>query len=223
MRVDRERRPTVVLLSGGLDSAANLALASERDEVILAVTADYGQRAAQSEIRAARDLSAHFGVAHRLIQLPFMSEVGRSALTGKQWEIPDLQSCDLDELSVTRQTASQVWVPNRNALLISAAGALAESLHATQLAVGFNREEAETFPDNTTEFLEAMTHAFRFSTSNHLRVMSYTDHMNKKEIVERLRELKSPFPFEKLWSCYREGPQPCLRCESCQRLQRALS
>ena len=50
------RERSVVLLSGGLDSAANLAFCRLRDEPILALTVNYGQRAASAEIRAAEAL-----------------------------------------------------------------------------------------------------------------------------------------------------------------------
>ena len=44
--VDLPHRPqTVVLLSGGLDSAANLALAHARGDRLAALTVNYGQRA----------------------------------------------------------------------------------------------------------------------------------------------------------------------------------
>ncbi len=43
----------IVLLSGGLDSAVNLKLAADETGVRLALTFDYGQRAAAREIAAA--------------------------------------------------------------------------------------------------------------------------------------------------------------------------
>jgi 7-cyano-7-deazaguanine synthase in queuosine biosynthesis len=50
------RRKSLILLSGGLDSSANLAFAVYFDEPVLALTIDYGQRAAIAEIAAAKKL-----------------------------------------------------------------------------------------------------------------------------------------------------------------------
>ena len=55
--------PAVVLLSGGLDSAVNLKQALDETGVALALTFDYGQRAAAREAAAAalmcRELDLH--------------------------------------------------------------------------------------------------------------------------------------------------------------------
>lgn len=215
------RKRSVVLLSGGLDSAANLALCHEQDLPILALTIQYGQRAYPKERDAAQALCRYYGVSHRLLDLNWIGELGGNSLTDAKRDLPDPES--LDDPQVTVESARQVWVPNRNGIFINAAAAIAESLEAEQVIVGFNREEAATFPDNTTEFIEKATAALVFSTSNGVRVHCYTDRMDKREIVVRLNKLSRPFPFESIWSCYRSGERPCEKCESCKRLTRALS
>ena len=214
---------TVVLLSGGLDSAANLALCFERDEPVLALTADYGQRAAQREIEAARDLAGHYGVRHETVDLRWLGALGGSSLTDSDRLIPELGQAELDALPRIRETARAVWVPNRNGVLIQLAAAYAEVLGVGRVLVGFNREEGATFPDNTQEFLDASTAALRFSTrEGAVAVHSYTTALDKREIVAQLRRLARPFPFEKVWSCYHGGPKACGKCESCQRFKRAV-
>ncbi|MCM2323242.1 MAG: 7-cyano-7-deazaguanine synthase QueC [Oligoflexia bacterium] len=217
------REASVVLLSGGLDSAANLALCVERDEPLLALTARYGQRAAESEARAARALCAYYGVRHELIELPWLGSLGGSALTDGAQGVPVLVRAELDEPQVTRASAKAVWVPNRNGVLVNAAAAFAERHGARRVVVGFNREEAVTFPDNSEEFLARASEAFRLSTATRVELFSYTVRMDKREIVETLKRLSRPFPFGELWSCYFGGEKPCGRCESCQRLERALA
>ncbi len=49
---------SIVLLSGGLDSAVNLFAASQETAVSLALTFNYGQKAAEKEIECARLLCA---------------------------------------------------------------------------------------------------------------------------------------------------------------------
>lgn len=213
---------SVVLLSGGLDSAANLAFAVERDEVALAVTADYGQRAAAREIAAARALCGYYGTEHRVLELPWLGGLGGSALTDPSVRLPHPEPSKLDDARRAAETARAVWVPNRNGVLIAAAAALADRLRAERVVVGFNREEAATFPDNSQAFLDAMSAALRYSTANGVTVHSYTSGWVKREIVGALRDLTRSFPFERVWSCYEGGPSPCGACESCRRFARAM-
>lgn len=217
------RQPSVILLSGGLDSAANLAFADAQDEPVLALTVRYGQRAAEREVRAAHELCEYYGVEHQVLDLPWLGALGGSSLTQSSMSVPELKSSQLDDLSVIQDTAKSVWVPNRNGVLINVAAAWAERRGAKRVVVGFNREEATTFPDNSVEFLQRATRSLELSTANQVEVFCYTAHWDKREIVRELEGLSKPFPFEKVWSCYMGGDQPCGRCESCQRLSRALS
>jgi 7-cyano-7-deazaguanine synthase len=217
------RQSSVILLSGGLDSAANLAFCREHDEPVLALTIRYGQRAAEREVRAARELCEIYGVEHQILDLGWLGALGGSSLTDGSQKVPELKTTQLDDLSVIRDTAKSVWVPNRNGVLINVAAAWAERRRAKRVVVGFNREEATTFPDNSVEFLNRATRALELSTANQVEVFCYTAHWDKREIVRELEKLSRPFPFEKIWSCYTGDEKACGRCESCQRLSRALS
>jgi len=200
-----------------------LALAIEHDEVVCAVTVDYGQRAAAREIAAARSLCEHYGVRHQVLDLRWLGAIGGSALTDPSAQVPDPGRENLDHSGVTTQTAKAVWVPNRNGVLINAAAALAERLGAKRVIVGFNREEAATFPDNSQAFLDALKTALSYSTANQVEAFCYTTSLDKREMVARLKTgLSRPFPFEKIWSCYQGAETPCGVCESCRRLARAL-
>jgi 7-cyano-7-deazaguanine synthase len=188
------------------------------------VTVDYGPRAAEREIRASFQLCEYYGIEHRVLDLKWLGALGGSALTDLNASVPDPGKAFLDDPQVTAQTAQAVWVPNRNGVLIHAAAALAERLGAKRVVVGFNAEEAATFPDNSQAFLESLNQSLRFSTRNSVEVFCYTTAMNKREIVRAVRALKAkPFAFDRVWSCYQGGVAPCRACESCRRLARALS
>ena len=217
------RRKSLVLLSGGLDSSANLAFAHHFDELSLALTIDYGQRAAKKEIEAAKRIAQFYQVPHRVIEIPWLGELGGSALTDKGRHLPSLTQEDLNQEALTQKSGNQVWVPNRNAVLIQVAAAIAEAQSIAQVVVGFNKEEAETFPDNSSAFLGVVNLGLRFSTKAGVKVACYTDMMIKKEIVQSLRRLPIAFPFEMLWSCYDGKSEPCGICESCRRFQRAMN
>jgi 7-cyano-7-deazaguanine synthase len=213
----------LVLLSGGLDSAANLALCAESDLPVLALTVRYGQKAAAREVQAARALCEFYGVEHQVLELGWLGSLGGSALTEPGAAPPRVEAAALDDARVTSATARAVWVPNRNGVLINVAAAFAERRALQRVVVGFNREEAATFPDNSSEFLDRASAALRLSTANGVEVFCYTTHLDKIQIVERLGQLRRPFPFDRIWSCYSEGPLPCGVCESCRRLERALA
>ena len=208
----------VVTLSSGLDSSVSLAIArAEGREIPLALTFDYGQRAARRETEAAARLAARFGVTHRVVRLPWIAEFP-GALTGRG-ELPLPRSGDLEgEASV--RSAGAVWVPNRNGVFLEVAAGFAEALGADEVLVGFNREEAATFPDNSAAYVQALNVALGLSTRGRVRIASPTLFLDKREIVARAKRMD--FPFELLWSCYIDGPRMCGRCESCQRLKRAL-
>lgn len=212
----------VGLLSGGLDSTVALALVAARrlGSVELAVTIDYGQRAAAREIDAARRIAARLAVPHRVVALPFFRELGGGALLDAKLELPRPDRATLDRGgSAVVESADRVWVPNRNGVFIEVAAAFAESLGADAVVVGFNREEAATFPDNSQGYLAAINGALAFSTRGRVALASPTAALDKVEIVRAGSECAAPLDL--IWPCYEGGADPCGTCESCQRLRRA--
>ncbi len=209
---------SLVLCSAGLDSSLNLYEARLQSEVVLAITFDYGQRAAQKEISFAKKLAAKFKINHCEIKLPWMKTFGTSSLTNHQLEIPTHQ-VKIDDQKTSESTAKAVWVPNRNGIFLNIAAGYAESLNAKWIVPGFNAEEAATFPDNSQAFLTSLNTAFFYSTSNHIEVKCFTASLDKAAIIARAKELD--VDFELIWPCYFEGEVPCGKCESCQRFQRA--
>jgi len=211
---------SVVLLSGGLDSTVSLAQALRESEVVLCLTMDYGQRAAVREIAASRALADHYGLNHRVIPLPFLSEITRTALVNRDARLPGPNREELDDPGAAARTAAAVWVPNRNGLFVNIAACFAESLGCQRVVAGFNREEALTFPDNSVAYLEAANGALAYSTAGRVQVLSYTQRLNKEEIVHLGQRLGVPWNL--IWSCYRGEDKMCGKCESCRRLLRAF-
>jgi 7-cyano-7-deazaguanine synthase len=213
--------PAIVLLSGGLDSAVNLRRAEDEVGVALAVTFDYGQRAAAREGAASALMCQQLGVRHRLISLPWLGEVCATALVNREAEVPEVTAEGLEQTAIAGgETARAVWVPNRNGVFANIGAAFAEGLGAELVVAGFNAEEAATFPDNSREFVAAANRALALSTRTGVRLTSYTQEMTKSEIVRLGREIGAPIPC--LWSCYLGGQEHCWGCESCARLERAL-
>jgi len=209
---------TVVLLSSGLDSTVNFYEALQKTKVELCITLDYGQKAADQEISHASKICQKHHVEHKILETKWFDLFTKTSLVSPQKEIP--VNVLLDSQKSTSQSAQSVWVPNRNGIMINIAAGFAEGLGANAVVVGFNKEEAMTFPDNSKEYLEALNVAFNYSTLKKIKVKCYTTHMNKIEIAKRAKELN--IDFDLMWPCYFGGSEICQKCESCLRFLRAI-
>lgn len=218
--VSKIKEKSVVMLSGGLDSAVNLAIAVDETDVALCVTFDYGQRSAKREIQSAEALSSHYKTAHQTIELPWLKDSG-SSLSDPTRPLPKLYIEELDDSSKTIASAKAVWVPNRNGVFANIAASIAESKSARLVIGGFNAEEGQTFPDNTPGFAQAASDMFKYSTRNNVELTGYTMDIAKSQIARKAVELG--VPLDLIWSCYEGGDSMCGMCEPCVRLKRAFS
>ena len=214
------KKKALVLLSAGLDSSVNLYEAHQNLDVVLALTFDYGQKAAKKEILSAKNLAADLKIPHKVVDLSFFADFNKSALLVAHQQIPTGTQVDIHSLKTSQETAKSVWVPNRNGIFLNIAAGFAEALDADFVIPGFNAEEATTFPDNTEEFMSALDGSFKFSTSNQVKVKCFTSSLNKTQIVKRGLELQ--LPLEKIWPCYFAGATWCGQCESCLRSKNAM-
>jgi 7-cyano-7-deazaguanine synthase len=204
----------VALLSGGLDSgvAAALHLAAG-NPLVRCVCFDYGQRAAAREVAAARALAARWHVGCDVVALPWLAAL--AAQSGSLLVASGALPAGTAARPGDAHSARAVWVPARNAGFVAIGAAFAETLGATCVVAGFNREEAATFPDNSAAFLAAGTSFLAHGTRTGVVVVSPTIAMDKAELVATARRLG--FAASDFWSCYEGGEQPCGRCESCLR------
>lgn len=212
-------KSSLILLSGGLDSALSLVLAKQNTEVRLALTFDYGQKAASQEIQAATQICKIYDIPHQILKIPDLMPDSHPFVNQNQ-SAPTLAIDELDNPDLTQKTAKAVWVPNRNGILINLAAGIAEANGIDLVVVGFNKEEAQTFPDNSEAYLESLNQAFQYSTQNCVQVASPTSHLNKSEMLAKI--LENDFDLTNLWSCYAAKEKMCGECESCQRFKRAL-
>lgn len=211
---------SLVLLSGGLDSVTNLYKAKQLGEVKLALSFRYGQKAEVKELEAAAFFTNQLGIPHQVVDVLWLKNLGASSLTQDKLSVPRSTEVDIDNLSVSLKTRDRVWVPNRNGVFLNIAASFAESYGAQFVIPGFNLEEAQTFPDNSEDYLKAQTKAFSFSTLNQVELTCFTTQLNKAEIFKMALGLN--LPWQKLWPCYQALEQWCGECESCQRFKAAL-
>lgn len=220
-----ERGPrAVVLLSGGLDSGVALARHLDRGgSVDTCLFLDYGQPAAPAEQRASAALAERFGVDWQAIALPWLggfSAVGGSGLApgGTPPELdPDGEAPLGDDAS-----ARAVWVPARNLVFVAIAASRAEASGAEAVVVGFNREEAATFPDNRPEFVDALDRVLDLGLIGACRVLAPVQDLDKPGLASAA--LGFGLGPQDFWSCYLpDSDRATCRCESCVRSRRAWS
>ena len=209
----------LVLISGGLDSTVAAALYRDRGgEVGAGLFVDYGQRAADREAVAAVAVGRALGFEVLCTGLPLLGEVSGDALTTGSRDVPQPKDDELEGRAAVA-SADAVWVPNRNGLLVNLAAAVAEARGLDDVLVGFNREEAETFPDNGQAFLDALNGCLAHSTRGAVKVVAPLIDLSKAELLAAGRAAGAP--LEATWSCYEGGLTPCGACESCRRRDRA--
>lgn len=205
---------SIVLLSGGLDSLVSLGLKRNELNVSLALTFDYGQKSAQQEIDASKKICEYYGIEHEVIKLDWLKYITQTSLVSDD-KIPTG-----DALNDGNQSMKSVWVPNRNGLFLNIAGSYADSYGYDYVLIGANKEEAQTFSDNTQEFIDAINKEFEYSTQNAPKVVAPLINYIKNDIV--MLALDSGIPLELTRSCYQGGVKHCGICESCVRLKNSL-
>jgi 7-cyano-7-deazaguanine synthase len=214
---------SIALLSSGLDSVTAVSLARVHTEVKLALVFDYGQRSAKREIECSKKICEYFGIDLQVIDLGWLAGITKTSLVNTASEVPAMSLENISpeaDPSITAESAKSVWVPNRNGVLINIAASFAESLGYEHVIVGFNREEAVTFPDNSGEFIGAINGSLSYSTLNGVKVLAPLIGLDKKGIVLKAMEARAPLEYS--WSCYQGGDLPCGVCESCVRRKRAF-
>jgi 7-cyano-7-deazaguanine synthase len=213
------KKIAITVLSGGLDST--VATATFKDDYqIHALTFDYGQKSAEMEIKSAHAVCKKLGADHTVIKLPWLSELGRSALTSSN-DVPEPGIKELDNMESSIETAFKVWVPGRNIVFTAIANSFGESMGAEIIIVGWDLEEAATFPDNSKEFLNAFNNVLEVGSFDKIKIEAPLIDMNKVEIVKLGTDINAPMNLS--YSCYKGFEYHCGVCESCLRRIRAFN
>ena len=71
---------SIILLSGGLDSVVALGAFKEKYGIELALTFDYGQKTAKSEIEASKKISEYYNIKHEIILLDWLKKITKTSL-----------------------------------------------------------------------------------------------------------------------------------------------
>lgn len=201
----------VVLLSGGLDSATVLAMATAQGYDCHVLSFDYGQRSV-TELNAARAVARQLNVAeHKVLRL-HLEDIGGSALTDHSIAVPD---------TLEENTIPVTYVPARNTVFLSLALGWAEVLDAQAIFIGVNAVDFSGYPDCRPEFIQAFERMANLATrqgvtGHHLTIETPLINLTKAEIIRE--GLALGLDYALTVSCYQADDEgrACRVCDSCR-------
>lgn len=188
---------TALLLSGGMDSIA-IAWWKRPD---MAITLDYGQRAAEAEINAAAATCQALNITHHIIKID-CSSLGSGDIAGIQAD-PNAPSSD--------------WWPYRNQMLLSLAAMKAIALGVTHLWIGTVKSDSSHL-DGTPEFVEKISELMSFQEGG-MVVEAPAIEFSTVELVR----ISAITPGGLAWahSCHKANV-PCGNCRGCNKYFQVL-
>lgn len=199
----------VAIVSGGLDSVT-LAyhLVDQGYEPVL-ISYDYGQRHSK-ELDFAKLCAQRLNVKHHLVDLKVLTSLmSTSSLTSDAIEVPDGHYAE--------ETMKVTVVPNRNAIMINVAAALAVSECYTFVATGVHGGDHFIYPDCRPEFIELQTETLKLANAGFIAtefdVLAPFVNISKADIVTIGDAIG--VPWLETWSCYRGGDIHCGSCGTC--------
>jgi len=199
----------VVLLSGGLDSATTLAIATTAGFACRALSFNYGQRHAV-ELMAAKRIADFFRVNEHFIIDIDLRQFGGSALTGSI-AVPEAPS---DGIPVT-------YVPARNTIFLAYAMAFAEVRGCNDIFIGVNAVDYSGYPDCRPEYITAFANMARLATRAGVEGQPVNIHtplisLGKADIIRKGTALGVDFSMTV--SCYQAtgNGYACGICDSCR-------
>ena len=201
-------KKAVVLLSGGMDSAAVIALAQEQGFAVHALSVRYGQRHTSELDAAARVAAAQGVVAHKVVDVDLRS-IGGSALTA-----------DIDVPEAGGAGIPVTYVPARNTIMLSIALGWAEVLGAADIFCGVNAVDYSGYPDCRPAFVEAFERLANVATKAGVEGAGLHIHaplmrMSKADIARE--GVRLGVDFTQTVSCYQADAQgrACGHCDAC--------
>ena len=201
---------TCVLISGGLDSAALLSRALSQGYRVLPVYVRCGFLWESAELFWVRRLLQAYRT--KRVQPLAIVDMPMRPLYGSHWSlgghrVPGAMSPD-----------SAVFLPGRNAVLLTAAAILAVRHNATRINIGILR--GNPFSDATPRFFLKMAAALGLALETPLAITAPFRHLSKKQLISAFPGV----PFSLTFSCIQPKLRyhHCGRCNKCAERKKAF-
>ncbi len=188
---------SIVLLSGGIDSATALFWSKNKGYDTYALTFKYGNWN-RNEIKAAKKLAKLAKVReHIILDANFLNE------------IRNLKSRRL------LKKFPAVYIPSRNTIFFGIASHYAEILGANYIVTGHSF--IDPFPDSKPRYVKAINDALSSGSwlgkEYKTKIIMPLAKLDKTGIIKLAIKLK--VPLELTWSCYKNGRIMCGKCNGC--------
>ncbi|HGH0850413.1 TPA: 7-cyano-7-deazaguanine synthase QueC [Staphylococcus pseudintermedius] len=202
----------LVVFSGGQDSTTCLFYAKKHFKEVELVTFEYGQRHAK-EIEVAKEIAEDQGLKHHVLDMALLSQLTPNALTSHDMTID------------SHNDIPNTFVPARNLLFLSFAGALAYQIGAKHLITGVCETDFSGYPDCRDSFIKSMNVTLNLAMDRDFVIHTPLMWLNKKETWALSDDLGVlDYVRDRTLTCYNgiiaEG---CGECPACQLRQRGLN
>lgn len=202
----------LVVFSGGQDSTTCLFYAKKHFKEVELVTFEYGQRHAK-EIEVAKEIAEDQGLKHHVLDMALLSQLTPNALTSHDMTID------------SHNDVPNTFVPARNLLFLSFAGALAYQIGAKHLITGVCETDFSGYPDCRDSFIKSMNVTLNLAMDRDFVIHTPLMWLNKKETWALSDDLGVlDYVRDRTLTCYNgiiaEG---CGECPACQLRQCGLN
>ncbi|HCZ0501498.1 TPA: 7-cyano-7-deazaguanine synthase QueC [Staphylococcus aureus] len=203
----------IVVFSGGQDSTTCLFYAKKHFKEVELVTFNYGQRH-DTEIEVAKQIAQDQGMKHHVLDMSLLSQLTPNALTQHDMEITN-----------NEDGIPNTFVPARNLLFLSFAGALAYKIGAKHIITGVCETDFSGYPDCRDSFIKSMNVTLSLAMDKDFVIHTPLMWLNKAETWKLSDELEVlDYIRTKTLTCYNgiigDG---CGECPACHLRQRGLN
>lgn len=202
----RTPRHRLVLLSGGLDSAATLY--NSPPGRTQAIFVDYGQVSRRAEEKAARALSRARGVGLEIVRVADLARLGSGSLAQSDTAI------DADGASTQQR---REWFPARNLMLCAIAAIPLARAGGGELALG---TLSDSYRDSRVEFFRSVEQAVLDALPVEA-VVTLVIPSESRILALRAARVVGLEP-RLTFSCNQRSDRHCWRCASCQDRARLI-
>ena len=201
-------KKALCILSGGMDSTTTTYIAKNEGYEVVSLHFNYGQRTQTKELESFNKVCEDLNITNKyIIDLDFFTQIGASALTDKNIDVP---TAGLEDgIPVT-------YVPFRNGIFLSIAGAIAEKENCEAIFIGVVEEDSSGYPDCRENFIESIEKSINLGTKDETKIKIKTPliHLKKEDIVKKA--IQENVKLNLTWSCYQNEEKACGVCDSCR-------
>ncbi|MCR6570127.1 7-cyano-7-deazaguanine synthase QueC [Campylobacter insulaenigrae] len=201
-------KKALCIISGGMDSTLCAYLAKKEGYEIIALHFDYNQRTMLKERKCFEKICKELKIKNKyILNVSFISDIGGNSLTDLTLDIP--------KNSLHKNNIPNTYVPFRNGIFLSIAGAIAEKEKCESIFIGVVQEDSSGYPDCSEKFIQNATNFINSGTNPDFKTQLKTPliHLNKAQIVSLAIEENVALQYT--WSCYEREDKACGKCDSC--------